>query len=256
MALFFHAYSTDFIPKIRENFGNMVDEEFEVPAYECGPIDDDDGDEYDGDGDYDGDEDRDIDEEDEEKFYMHEVGENAIHCHINYEAGAWAFYEAFLTNIANYCPVDTGRLLGNCGCQVIGSDGDYELFCWADTPYAEYVEYGTTYMRGQHYFERAICEAVEEAMPVWIAEKESEEKEQSYSQAMEQAYYACEGLSGMGIFTFVAIIIFTIIIMAILEAIKRFIYEITYGNSYSLKNDPADFIYSVETHTIMFDDFF
>ena len=247
MALFFHAYSTNFIPEIPENSGNMVDEEFEVPAYECEPMTMDDYDVDDGDED-DGDED--------DKFYMDEVGENVIYCHINYEAGAWVFYEAFLTNIAKYCPVNTGRLLSNCGCQVIGSDGDYELFCWADTPYAEYVEYGTTYMRGQHYFERAICEAVEEAMPVWIAEKESEEREQSYSQAMEQAYSACDGLFGMGIFTFVVLLIFAIIIMTILEIIKRFIYEIIYGNSYSLKNDPADFIHSVETHTIMLDDFF
>ena len=56
MALFFHAYCTDFIPKTQGNSGNMVDEKFSVPAYECGLTGDaEDEYEYDDDDDGDGD---------------------------------------------------------------------------------------------------------------------------------------------------------------------------------------------------------
>lgn len=225
MALFFHAHSSNFIPNTPKNLGNVVDEIFIVPAYECEPTED-------------------QDDDDDEGFYMEEIGENTIHCHINYESGAWAFYEAFYRYIAVYCPVDTGRLLSSCGCSVIGNNGDYEIFCWANTPYAEYVEYGTSRMRGQHYFEMAIQDAIEEAMPIWITEKQREEKEQSYLQAMDQAFDACEGIVGMSIFQIIVMFIIMIIITIIVEIITNFINDIISGNSYSLKNNPADFIYS------------
>ena len=59
MALFFHAYSSNFIPNTPKNLGNVVDEIFIVPAYECEPTED-------------------QDDDDDEGFYMEEIGENTI----------------------------------------------------------------------------------------------------------------------------------------------------------------------------------
>ena len=85
----------------------------------------------------------------------------------NFEDGkaraAFKFNETFQRCISIYCPVDTGRLLGSC----FGfcDPRTLEITCWANTYYAEYVEFGTSYMSGQHYMQRAIEEAIRQAVP-------------------------------------------------------------------------------------------
>ena len=76
---------------------------------------------------------------------------------------AFKFNETFQRRISLYCPVDTGRLLGSC----FGfcDPRTLEITCWANTHYAEYVEFGTSYMSGQHYMQRAIEEAIKQAVP-------------------------------------------------------------------------------------------
>ena len=61
---------------------------------------------------------------------------------------------------------------------------------------------------------------------------------------MDQAFDACEGIVGMSIFQIIVMFIIMIIITIIVEIITNFINDIISGNSYCLKNNPADFIYS------------
>lgn len=67
-----------------------------------------------------------------------------------------AFMTNFMTSINILCPVDTGYLLSTC--HVTG--GGYTAYCEAGAEYAQYVEYGTSRMSAQPYFEPSIEEGI------------------------------------------------------------------------------------------------
>lgn len=67
-----------------------------------------------------------------------------------------AFSNAFHDTINALCPVRTGFLRSTCDCIFLGDS----ILCVADAEYAQYVEYGTSRMAAQPYFEPAIEDGV------------------------------------------------------------------------------------------------
>lgn len=63
-----------------------------------------------------------------------------------------AFKSAFDNVIYTMCPVRTGFLRSSCHCEI----SNELIECFADAEYAQYVEYGTSRMAPQPYFEPAI----------------------------------------------------------------------------------------------------
>lgn len=63
-----------------------------------------------------------------------------------------AFEQAFNNTIADLCPVRTGYLRSTCECFRVSNT----IICWAGAEYAQYVEYGTSKMSAQPFFEPAI----------------------------------------------------------------------------------------------------
>lgn len=72
-----------------------------------------------------------------------------------------AFESAFYSAIGAACPVRTGFLRASCMCFFAGES----ILCVALAPYAQYVEYGTSRMHAQPYFEQAIEQGVEAMKP-------------------------------------------------------------------------------------------
>lgn len=81
----------------------------------------------------------------------------------DYSEGCKIFAEAFLKHSHQLVPVDTGYLRST-----LKAGGD-DTSCYAETncDYAEYVEYGTSYMGAQSYFIPALELALMEAEPAW-----------------------------------------------------------------------------------------
>lgn len=75
----------------------------------------------------------------------------------DYGSACDAFVETFLDVARTLVPVDTGYLKSTIDA---GSDGS--SYCWGEAmaEYAQYVEYGTSYMDAQPYFEPALEEAL------------------------------------------------------------------------------------------------
>lgn len=88
-----------------------------------------------------------------------EIGEASVH--VDYSAVGDVFVSTFMDVALSLVPVDTGYLQSS-----IYADSDGMGFCWAEATadYAEYVEYGTSYMDAQPYFEPALAAACAAAM--------------------------------------------------------------------------------------------
>ena len=103
---------------------------------------------------------------------------------IDYSEGCEIFAETFLKVAQDLVPVDTGYLMGSLNASAT-SDG---CTCITKCEYAQYVEYGTCYMRAQPYFEPAIEIALEEATPYWDnAVEEAMAEEAELLEEMERA---------------------------------------------------------------------
>lgn len=81
----------------------------------------------------------------------------------DYSLGCDVFVDTFLEAATDMVPVDTGALQGSIDSW---TDGE-EIECVAGEEYAPYVEYGTYKMEAQPYFEPALLEAYEAALPYW-----------------------------------------------------------------------------------------
>lgn len=109
----------------------------------------------------------------------------------DYSEGCEVFVEMFMKYSRQMVPVRTGYLRSTLDA------GSSDTSCYAETDcdYAEYVEYGTSYMGAQPYFEPAFEMALLEAEPLWNqAEQDalSEEQmliaeEEMMQQAMQQS---------------------------------------------------------------------
>lgn len=78
------------------------------------------------------------------------------------EGAYQAFANAFHDTINALCPVRTGFLRSTCDCIFLGDS----ILCVADAEYAQYVEYGTSRMAAQPYFEPAIEDGVRAMQPI------------------------------------------------------------------------------------------
>lgn len=73
-----------------------------------------------------------------------------------------AFSNAFHATINDLCPVRTGFLRSTCDCILNGDT----IICFANAEYAQYVEYGTSRMSAQPYFEPAIEDGIRAMKPI------------------------------------------------------------------------------------------
>lgn len=73
-----------------------------------------------------------------------------------------AFENAFYSTINSQCPVRTGYLRASCTCFLYGET----VICLAFAPYAQYVEYGTSRMSAQPFFEDAVKNGIEAMKPI------------------------------------------------------------------------------------------
>ena len=73
-----------------------------------------------------------------------------------------AFSNAFHATINDLCPVRTGFLRSTCNCILNGET----IICFANAEYAQYVEYGTSRMSAQPYFEPAIEDGIRAMKPI------------------------------------------------------------------------------------------
>lgn len=95
----------------------------------------------------------------------------------DYSMGCVTFINTFMTASTDYVPVDTGYLQST----ISANCSDTYCECWTDCEYAQYVEYGTWKMDAQPYFEIAIEEALDEAVPIWeMAEEVAMAQEEMY----------------------------------------------------------------------------
>lgn len=71
---------------------------------------------------------------------------------VDYSMALQGFIETFISVATSLCPVRTGYLCSTIGA---GCDADY-AYVEATADYAQYVEYGTSHMEAQPYFEPAL----------------------------------------------------------------------------------------------------
>lgn len=105
----------------------------------------------------------------------------------DYSEGCRKFVETFLRVSTDLVPVDTGYLKST-----LKAKSDYFSFCSVETicEYAQYVEYGTYKQRAQPYFEPALEEALNAAMPLWEqAENDAWEEEEDLIEEAEAAAF-------------------------------------------------------------------
>ena len=101
----------------------------------------------------------------------------------DYSEGCEIFIDAFLKYSHQLVPVDTGYLRST----LEAGGGDTSCYAKTDCDYAQYVEYGTSYMESQPYFTPAIEMALMEAEPAWReAEQRAFEEEQELMEAEQQ----------------------------------------------------------------------
>ena len=118
------------------------------------------------------------------------IGEESVM--VDYSNAVEVFIETFLSVANELVPVRTGYLRST----IKAGGDDCNVWCEATADYAQYVEYGTSYMEAQPYFEPALMEALEASMiEVEIAiEEAQEELEAILTSLMESAF----GLAGGG----------------------------------------------------------
>lgn len=75
---------------------------------------------------------------------------------VDYSMAIQGFIDTFMSVATSLCPVRTGYL---CGSISAGGGGDY-AYAEASAEYAQYVEYGTSRMGAQPFFEPALEEAM------------------------------------------------------------------------------------------------
>ena len=144
-----------------------------------------------------------------------------------------AFVETFLDVAKSLVPVDTGYLKSTIDA---GSDGF--SYCWAEATaeYAQYVEYGTSYMEAQPYFTPALAEALavclEEAqIAVDEAQAWVEEQVEAILESMMEASMAMAGggvsfgsfIGGLAIFVGMGLLLFPLLanFYGLLDTIAR-----------------------------------
>lgn len=117
------------------------------------------------------------------------------HRDIDYSDAVREAVDEFMDAATSDVPVDTGTLQASISCET-----EYMGFtAYADTNYAEYVEYGTYKMEAQPYFEDNLESVAEElhanCVQIWQdAEKEDQQQYQAEIQArMEEAQRAGAG---------------------------------------------------------------
>ena len=108
---------------------------------------------------------------------------------VDYSEGCEVFVERFIASSKQDVPVDTGALRSSLDSD---TDGD-QITCVADKEYAQYVEYGTSRMREQPYFEPALIATYQAAAPIWRGAQADAQEEEEERQATEQ-----QENSGMG----------------------------------------------------------
>lgn len=107
----------------------------------------------------------------------------ALGLYIDYGDGCDAFLDTFFDIAYDLCPVDTGELIGS----IDGFTDGEGIEVYADTDYAQYVEYGTSKMEAQPYFRPAIAGAFRIAKHEW---------QDAVDEAMEEEAQILAELSG------------------------------------------------------------
>ena len=143
---------------------------------------------------------------------------------VDYSSACAVFVDVFLRVANQLVPVDTGYLRSTINA---GEWGD-GFWCEATADYAQYVEYGTSHMDAQPYFEPALETALAEAMiEAQIAvDMASEELEDILSDMMDIAMDVAGGgegmmtaswgqfFGGLALFAIMAIILFPVLVIA------------------------------------------
>lgn len=131
-----------------------------------------------------------------------------------------AFREAFMSSIETLCPVRTGYLRSTCHCDISGNN----IECYADAEYAQYVEYGTTRMVAQPYFEPSIRAGIDAAKAVQKAEnRQAADKWSSSSSSAVRD--GMDSIDAATIILIILIMILTILIRMIIELFRTIIRD-------------------------------
>lgn len=147
-----------------------------------------------------------------------EIGEASVL--VDYSNACAVFVDTFLRVANQLVPVDTGYLRST----IDAGELDDGFWCEATADYAQYVEYGTSYMDAQPYFEPALEIAFGEAMieAQLAVDQAAEELEAILSDMMSAAMSAASGTGGMMgsffgglvLFALMAIILFPVLVIA------------------------------------------
>lgn len=151
-----------------------------------------------------------------------QIGEASVF--VDYSEACQTFVDTFLRVANQLVPVDTGYLRSTIDA---GEWGD-GFWCEATADYAEYVEYGTSYMEAQPYFEPAIEAAFGEAMIVaqQAVDYASQELEAILTDMMNAAMSVASGggnmasatwgqfFGGLALFALMAIFLFPVLVIA------------------------------------------
>ena len=98
-------------------------------------------------------------------YPKYEISDGVV-INYDYSAGCEMFRAIFLANVMKKCPVATGHLLSSVNSKIQKTT----IRCWTYCNYAQYVEYGTVYMRAQPYFEPSLNAAFDMAVEIWDSE--------------------------------------------------------------------------------------
>lgn len=150
------------------------------------------------------------------------IGEASVR--VDYSEACAVFVDTFLQVANLLVPVDTGYLRSTIDA---GEWGD-GFWCEATADYAQYVEYGTSYMDAQPYFEPALAAAFGEAMDVaqQAVSQAQEELQAILTDMMSAAMSVASGgggmmsatwgqfFGGLALFAVMAIILFPVLALA------------------------------------------
>lgn len=120
--------------------------------------------------------------------------ETGISVLVDYTSAIIGFIETFMSIATSLCPVRTGNLQGSINAGGIGN----MVYAEATAEYAQYVEYGTSRMSAQPFFEPALEEALAELeFGSQQALKDAEEQLQELVEAQMMAEASGRGGSTM-----------------------------------------------------------
>lgn len=150
------------------------------------------------------------------------IGEASVF--VDYSEACAVFVDTFLSVANSLVPVDTGYLRSTIDA---GEWGD-GFWCEASADYAQYVEYGTSYMDAQPYFEPALEMAFGEAMVVaqQALTEAQEELEAILTDMMNTAMSLASGggnmmtatwgqfFGGLAMFALMFIVLFPVLVIA------------------------------------------